>query len=66
MGNEPKGPVVGYTCPHCGFDTDITNCDLCDAVVKWDYEVGSTAHCTGCGIEINYITCRECGERFSL
>ena len=66
MGNEPNGPIVGYQCPSCGFDTDITNCDDCDAIVKWDDEVGGTAHCTGCGREVTGITCRECGETFAL
>jgi len=66
MEDETKGPLVGYTWPNCEFDTDVTNCDACDAIVKWDDEVGGTAHCTGCGMEIIYMTCRECGERFSL
>lgn len=66
MEDEPKGPVVGYTCRNCGFDTDITNCDECDAIVKWDDEDKVSAHCTGCGMEITYITCRKCGEGFSL
>jgi predicted RNA-binding Zn-ribbon protein involved in translation (DUF1610 family) len=39
MKYEPKGAIVGYKCPYCGFDTDITNCDKCDAVVKWDGKV---------------------------
>lgn len=66
MGNNSNGPIVGYQCPSCGFDTDMTHCDDCNAVVKWDDEVGGTAHCTGCGREVYGITCRECGETFSL
>jgi len=66
MEDELNRPFVGYTCPSCGFDTDITNCDICDAIVKWDNDERYTAHCTGCEIEITYITCRKCGEEFSL
>ena len=60
------GPVAGYTCYNCDFDTDSANCDECDAVIKWDSDSKSSAHCTGCGQEIVRITCRKCGNRFSL
>ena len=60
------GPLTGYTCPKCGFDTDITNCDECDAVVKWDDDDREVAHCTGCGAYVERITCRECGFKFNL
>lgn len=60
------GPVVGYMCPQCGFDTDVTNCDDCNAVVRWDREVHGRAHCTGCGREVTGVTCRKCGYTFSL
>lgn len=40
MGKETNRPVVGYLCPSCGFDTDMTHCDDCNAIVKWDSEVG--------------------------
>lgn len=69
MANEQgkqMGPIVGYQCPSCGFDTNVTNCDDCDAVVKWDNEVHGRAHCTGCGREVYGIKCRECGHTFSL
>jgi hypothetical protein len=60
------GSVVGYTCPSCGFDTSVTNCDKCDAVVKWDSVVHGNAHCTGCGMAISMITCRKCSYKFNL
>lgn len=62
-----KGPLVGYHCPSCHFDTDYTNCDKCDALVLLDSEVGGSAHCTGGGHHyIGRITCRNCGNEFSL
>jgi hypothetical protein len=60
------GKKVGYMCPSCGYDTDVTYCDHCDAVVEWDGEVHGRAHCTGCRREINGVTCRRCGHKFSL
>ena len=60
------GPLTGYTCPSCDFDTDETNCDFCDAIVKWDDDERRSAHCTGCGREIYRITCRNCGHKFNL
>ncbi len=66
MSDEPKGPVVGYTCPGCGFDTNKTYCDDCYAIVKWDSYIGGSAHCTDCGREVYGITCRKCGHKFSL
>jgi primosomal protein N' len=60
------GPNVGYKCLYCGFDTEVTNCDDCDAVVKWDNNSKRSAHCTGCGINIVRITCRKCGNKFNL
>ena len=61
------GNVMGYMCTSCGFDTDIANCDDCDAVLKWDGEPNqNSVHCTGCGQEITVITCRECGNKFSI
>lgn len=59
-------PLVGYTCPACGFDTDVTNCDACDGIVKWDNDLKMDAHCSGCGRTITDITCRECGAKFTL
>jgi hypothetical protein len=60
------GGPAGYSCPNCDFDTDITNCDDCDAVVMWDDDDKETAHCSGCGQLIAVITYRECGYRFDL
>ncbi len=64
--NKAKGPLVGYRCPKCSFDTDKTNCDDCNALVRWDNYVGGSAHCTNCGKYIGRITCRKCGHRFDL
>jgi hypothetical protein len=63
---EMEGPVVGYTCPNCSFDTDMAHCDSCQGVLKYDHHIGGDVHCTGCGREINYITCRKCEYEFSL
>ena len=64
--NETKGPLVGYRCANCDFETDSTNCDVCDALVRWDNHVCGSAHCTGCGRYIGVITCRNCGHKFDL
>ncbi len=66
MGEYANGPVVGYQCPSCGFDTDTALCDDCNAVVKWDDKVGGTAHCTGCESEVYGIACKKCGDTFLL
>jgi hypothetical protein len=66
MGNEPSGPVVGYTCPYCSFDTNKTYCDGCNSIVRWDSYVGGSATCTDCGNSIYVITCRSCGKKFDL
>lgn len=58
------GNLKGYTCPSCGFHSDTSNCDECDAMVRWDDEVGGEAHCTGCGQEIYQTTCRKCRAKF--
>lgn len=60
------GAAKGYKCPSCGFETDTSNCDECNAIVKWDDEVGGDAHCTGCKMAIYQTTCRECGDTFDL
>lgn len=61
-----QGPVLGYQCPACGFVTDKTHCDYCQGVVRWDDEVGGSAHCEHCGRKVHGITCRKCGESFAL
>ena len=67
MSEKPRGPIVGYTCPDCGFDTDKTHCDDCQGIIRWDYyERGGTAHCTNCEREVYGISCRKCGNTFSL
>lgn len=60
------GAVKGYKCPTCGYETDKSNCDKCNAIVKWDGKVHGSAHCTGCGRAIYKTTCRKCGVEFGL
>jgi hypothetical protein len=59
-----SGSDVGYTCYACGFETDVSNCDDCDGVIKWGSD--GDAYCTGCDQQIAVTTCRECGNRFQI
>lgn len=64
--NYSKGPIVGYKCPKCGFDTNQAHCDSCNAPLRWDKNIGGSAHCSGCGNSVTGIKCRKCGNRFSI
>lgn len=51
---------IPYTCPECDFEADDTHCDDCQGIVFW---TSSGPKCSGCGMEISWINCRECGAR---
>ncbi len=61
---------VRYTCPNskCRYECDATLCDSCESVIVWIDRDRRIARCSNssCATEISYITCRRCGERFSL
>lgn len=64
MERRMSGRNVGYTCYSCAFRTNVSNCDSCDGVIRWDRD--GHAYCSGCKQQIVRTTCRKCGNRFSL
>ena len=53
-----------YTCPKCKFEAEKTHCDRCDGMIVWDRD--GKRRCTGCGVVLQWITCRRCSYRWNL